>query len=155
MPSPALGSQEGRECFLSGPSVSLFMKALQNHTACASFNFFNARLSQRAFQVHMLEAEARRLRAHYFVPPPPAPHTHANSPALHTPANSTFGHSQTPGCGHVRAFSRLTFANSCGSFSSPPESVCSNSTHSSQGMTVNFPECLTMRLIVSISIILL
>ena len=140
MPSTALGSQEGRECFLSGPSVSLFMKALQNHTACISFNFFNARLSQKAFQVHMLEAEARRLRAYYFVPPPPAPHTHANSPALHTPANSTFGYSQIPGFGHVRAFSPPSFANSYGSFSSSTESVCSNSTHSSPGIRVNIPE---------------
>jgi len=90
-------------------------------------------------QVRMLEAEARRLRAHYFTLPPPALHTHANSPALHTPANSTFGYSQTPGFGHMRAISPPSFANSYGSFSSSPESVCSNSTHSSPGRDAASP----------------
>ena len=92
----------------------------------------------------------RRLRAHYFTLPPPALHTHANSPASHTSANSTVGYSQTPGFGHVQAFSPPSFANSYGSFSSSPESVYSNSTHSSPGMAVNTPEFQSMILIVSI-----
>ena len=67
-------------------------------------------------QVQLLEAEARRLRAHYFAPLPTA-----------FPAQG----GQTSGFG--RAFSPPSFVNSSGSFSSSPESVCSISPYSSPG----------------------
>jgi len=73
-------------------------------------------------QVQMLEAEARRLRAHYFAPLPPAFPAHGG---------------QTSGFG--RAFSPPSFVNSSGSFSSSPESVCSSSPYSSPGRDAASP----------------
>jgi len=67
-------------------------------------------------QVQLLEAEARRLRAHYFAPLPPAF-------AAQGGQTSSFG----------RAFSPPSFVNPSGPFSSSPDSVCSNSPYSSPG----------------------
>ena len=74
-------------------------------------------LSQKSAQVQLLEAEARRLRAHYFAPLPTA-----------FPAQG--GRTS----GFVRVVSPPSFVNSSGSYSSSPESVCSISPYSSPGM---------------------
>lgn len=73
-------------------------------------------------QAQMLEAEARRLRARYFAPLPPAFPAHG---------------SQTSGCG--RAFSSPSFVNCSGFYSSSPESVSSNSVNSSPGRDAASP----------------
>jgi len=73
-------------------------------------------------QVQMLEAEARRLRAHYFAPLPTA-----------FPAQG--GRTS----GFVRVVSPPSFVNSSGSYSSSPESVCSISPYSSPGRDAASP----------------